>query len=260
MSGKTVINMEIGRRSEDTLPGITICYPIALSMKRTAKLNNQTMKYYEEYDKIIKELDENFTKENVKNIRDELQILQENTEDELEKWQGSMLDYFDNFTVDHNKITMTEDNKIHDVKWTADDISYPIKPIESYVQFQTQQSKCFSYFTVLQKEWRNFQTSSTMVIITIDYGVPYRSMALNDHLYISFHSTNILPDLIVPGENFIEVSLGYDYDIGLSYIRIEHLEKYDSGCINYDLDYKHANNNIRTDCLLNCMRKFDQVQ
>ena len=56
MSGKTVINMEIGRRYEDALPGITICYPIALSMIRTAKLNNNTMKYYEEYVKLIKEL------------------------------------------------------------------------------------------------------------------------------------------------------------------------------------------------------------
>ena len=189
-------------------------------------------------------------------MRDEIQIVQENTEDELEKWQGSMLDYLDNYTVDHNQIRIVEDNKIHNGKWIEDDKSYPIKPIESYVQFHNQQSKCFSYFTLLQKHWRNFQTSLTMLILTIDYGVPYRSIALNDHLYIAFHSPNILPDLTVPGEHFIGVWLGYDYDIGLSYIRIEHLEKYDSGCINYDLENKHANNNIRTDCLLNCMRNM----
>ena len=74
-----------------------------MSMKRTAKLNDRTMEYYEKYDKLIKKLDNNFTKENVKNMRDELQILQENTEDELKKWQGSMLDYLDNYTVDHNQ-------------------------------------------------------------------------------------------------------------------------------------------------------------
>ena len=81
--------------------------------------------------------------------------------------------------------------------------NYPIKPIESYVQFHSKQYKCFSYFTILQKNWRNFQTTLTMLIIKIDFGVPNKSMVLNHHLYISFHSPNILLDLIVPGENFI---------------------------------------------------------
>ena len=96
-----------------------------MSMEKTAKLNDRTMEYYEKYDKLIKKLDNNFTKENVKNMRDELQILQENTEDEWKKCQGSMLDYLDNYTVDHNQITMTEDNKIHDGKWIEDDKKLP---------------------------------------------------------------------------------------------------------------------------------------
>ena len=37
------------------------------------------------------------------------------------------------------------------------------------------------------------------------------------------------------------------------YIRIEHVEKYASGCKKYDLDYKHANNNIRSDCIKYCV-------
>ena len=212
MSGKTVINMEVGRRYEDTLPGITICYPIALSMKRTAKLNDNTMTYYEVYDKLINKLDKNFTEKNLEYVKDELQILQNKTNYELEKWQGSMLDYFDNYTVDHNQITMEEDNKIHQGKWIEDDKSRLIKPIESYVHFGTQQSKCFSYFTMLQKEWRSFLTSFTMIILAIDHGVPYRSLVLYDRFYISFHSPNFLPDLIIPGENFMEFWLGQDYD------------------------------------------------
>ena len=228
LSGKTVVNLMIGRRYEDTLPGITICYPIALSMNRTAQLNDRTMEYYEEYDKLINNLDNNLNIIPRKRLKD----LQNKTNDELEKWQGSMLDYFNNYTVDHNQIKMTEDNKIHDGKWTEEDKSYPIEPIESYVQFGTHQSKCFSYFTVLQKDWRNFLTSFTMLNIAIDHGVPFRPMTLHDHIYIAFHSPNILPDLIIPGENYIELKLGYD--IGLSFIRVEHLEQYDSGCINYD--------------------------
>ena len=117
MSGKTVVNIEIGRIYEDTIPGITICYPIALSMKRTAQLNDKTKKYYDEYDKLIKELDKNFSKENLANLIEELHAFQNKTNNELEKWQGSMLEYFDNYTVDHNQITMEEDNKIYQGKW-----------------------------------------------------------------------------------------------------------------------------------------------
>ena len=37
---------------------------------------------------------------------------------------------------------------------------------------------------------------------------------------------------------------------------LRHLEKWDSGGIKYDLGYKHANNNMRSDCLLNSMKKL----
>ena len=113
---------------------------------------------------------------------------------------------------------------------------------------------------MLQKDWRNMLTSFTTLVITIDHGVPFHSVSLYDHIFISFHSPNILPDLIIPGENYNELYLGRDYILGLSYIKIEHLEGYDAGCINYDLDYKHANNNIRSDCMLNCMRDLTKCK
>ena len=130
------------------------------------------------------------------------------------------------------------------------------RPIESFAYFNNQQAKCFSYFTLLQKHWRKFLTSFTTLTLTIDHGVPFHSIAISDKLYFSTHSPNILPDIIIPGENFIELKFGYDYDMAFSYIKIQHLEKYDSGCVKYDLDYKHANNNMRSDCLLNCMKKL----
>ena len=257
LSGRTVVNLEVGRKYEDTLPGITICYPIALSMERTAKLNDRTMKYYEEYDRLIKELDENFTRKNLDDMAITLQVLQSDTNKELEKWQGgSILEYFDKYTVDHKQIRFLEEDKVYEGNWKEDDKGHPIKPIESLVLFDNQQSKCFSYFNILQKQWRRFLTSFTTLTITIDHGVPFHSLAITDTLFYSIHSPNILPDLIVPGENFVELRFGYDYDMRFSYIKIEHLKKYDSGCFKYDFNYKHANNNIRSDCLLNCMRNL----
>ena len=258
--GKTVVNLEVGRRYEDTLPGITICYPTALSMKRTAKLNDKTKKFYDEYDKLIKELDMNFSMHNLGELKNKLYMLQINTNKELEKWSCSMLDYFNEYTVDYRQIELIEEDHIYEGKWTEDYESYSIRPIESYAQFNNQQAKCFSYFNLLQKYWRKFLTSFTTLIMTIDHGVPYHSLAITDRLYFSIHSPNILPDLIIPGENFIELKFGFDYDMTFSSIQIRHLEKYDSGCFKYDLDYKHANNNMRSDCLLTCMKKLAKCE
>ena len=261
LSGRTVVNLDVGRSYEDTLPGITICYPIALSMERTAMLNDRTMKYYEEYDKLIKELEENFTWKNLDDMAITLHTLQDHTNKELENSHGgSMFDYFDKYTVHHNRIELMEEDKIYEGNWTEDDKSYPLKPIESFVLIHNQQSKCFSYFNVLQKQWHRFLASFNTLTMRMDHGVPYNSITLTDTLFFSIHSPNILPDLIVPGENFVMLRFGYDYDMGFSHIKKEHLEKYDSGCFNYDLDYKNANNNIRSDCLLNCMRNLTKCK
>ena len=105
LSGKTVVDLNVSRRYEETLPGITICYPIALSMKRTAKLNDRTMRYHEEYDRLIKELDANFTRKNLKNKFDRLLFLQIKTNQELERTRGySMLDYLDIYTINDDQI------------------------------------------------------------------------------------------------------------------------------------------------------------
>ena len=226
LSGRTVVNLDVGRSYEDSLPGITICYPNALSMKRTAKLNDRTMKYYEEYDRLINKLEMNFTRKNLDDMRNKVQVLQFMTKIELEKWKGSMLDYFDNYTVDHEQIFLINDNNIYDGEWGEDDKNYPLKPIESYVQYYSEQSKCFSYFNILQKQWRRLLTSFNTLTITIDHGVPFHSLAITYTLFFSIHSPNFLPDLIIPGDNFVELRFGYDYDMGFSYIKIEHLEKY----------------------------------
>ena len=39
MKGKTIVNLEIGFIFNDTLPAITLCYPFALSIKKSAEIN-----------------------------------------------------------------------------------------------------------------------------------------------------------------------------------------------------------------------------
>ena len=55
-----------------------------------------------------------------------LQYLQTNMNKELEKWRGSMLDYFNKYSVDHKQIELIEEDKIYDDKWTEGNESYPV--------------------------------------------------------------------------------------------------------------------------------------
>ena len=87
----------------------------------------------------------------------------------------------------------------------------------------------------------------------IDHGIPYQSLSMIDKIYFSLHSPNILPDLVVPGEDFAEIKFGYDYELSYSYIKTEHLEHYEHDCVNYDLDYVH-DNSVRSDCIFNCIK------
>ena len=61
LSGKTVVNMEVKREVYDNLPAFTFCFPYILSLEAIAKLDDESKRNYEEYSKIIKEIQANIT-------------------------------------------------------------------------------------------------------------------------------------------------------------------------------------------------------
>ena len=94
-------------------------------MKRTAKLNDKTKRFYDEYDNLIKELDMNFSMYNLEAFQNELYMLQINTNKELEKWRGSMMDYFNKYTVDYRQIELIEEDHIYENNWTEENEKLP---------------------------------------------------------------------------------------------------------------------------------------
>ena len=69
------------------------------------------------------------------------------------------------------------------------------------------------------------------------------------------HSPNALPE--ITRENFVFLPLNDKMiDIQYNQIQTELLgHSYDTNCFNYDLDYKYANFNMRSDCITDCHMK-----
>src|ERR1700761_6473156 len=54
MSGKTVVNVSVGRIQNQTLPAITICLPYYLSMSRASKYSSEFKKKFGTYFNLIR--------------------------------------------------------------------------------------------------------------------------------------------------------------------------------------------------------------
>ena len=158
LSGKTVVNLEVGRRHIDTIPGITICYPYSFSMEKTAKLNPETEQVYQEYKAIIDKLAANYSKGHLSEIKERILEKQESMNFELNFNfdERSMIQFIDNYSLSSEMIMLRAD-RITGNNWLIENGTLSLSPIESIAHFRFGKTKCFSYFTMLQPQWRHFK-------------------------------------------------------------------------------------------------------
>ena len=133
-------------------------------------------------------------------------------------------------------------------------IYYNGTPIESIVPILgSLERKCFTFFSSLQKQWRDFQMNLEKMSLQFNFDNRLFPAFLMDNLFISIHSPNTLPDFSL-ATDFKTIYLIEDYS--LFYASLEsHLlgSGYDTNCVDYDLDHKFANFNMRSDCITSCM-------
>ena len=160
VSGKTVVNLEVGRKPIDTIPGITICYPYSFSMERTAKLNTETEKLYQEYKAMIDKLAANYSKDQLNEIKNRILEKQESMNFELNFnfEDRSMVQFIDNYSLSSEMIMLRAD-RITGNNWFIENCTLSLSPIESIAYFRFGKAKCFNYFTMLQPQWRHFKVS-----------------------------------------------------------------------------------------------------
>ena len=286
LSGKTVVNIEIGRRVDAPLPAITICYPLPYSVLRISKLSPNLKLLSESYEKLNHDLVyTNWSTGNsnaIKLMSDMNSIYLGNMRNELRdlisKNNGSF--YFDQISLPFkyiNTIYSKEINKLVEIQIFGSfdrsslnnelyleskfiiKLYYNGTPIESIVPiFNDDVRKCFTFFSSLQKQWRNFQMNLENMKLSFNINNQLFPFFFRNKIFIAVHSPNTLPDFTLATQ-FKTIELNGDYS--LFYASLEsHLlgSDYDTNCVDYDLDHKFANFNMRSDCMTSCIQRKTQ--
>ena len=283
LSGKTYASIKIGRIFNDTLPSITVCSNNFFSASKLSGFDTKLDKLFIEYRELHKlhytaiNTHYDYTHgENLTNIHNKI----------LQYYNYIIM----NKTLEISSIfNITQDNYIEgkkfikvrlNVKFDSLELikqvpvihtnkhnfyEYMGSPVESIYYEQVKfdynrdngmhrtsslRQKCFTFFSWLDKLWSDIRIDVDEIIIEID--------KVDDplHFYNSYsfaiHSPNSLPELNAwPDFQHIhgETSIIYMYN----QVHIDLLKpNFDTNCFEYDLDYKFANNNMRSDCITHC--------
>ena len=113
--------------------------------------------------------------------------------------------------------------------------------------------KCFTLFSYLDKLSRVFQIQITRIRISIVVTNNMYPKHLFNHYFFAIHSPNNMPD----ESDFKVLFPASFYKIEYNQLKTILLgNSYDTDCYDYDMDYKFANFNMRSDCITTCIEKF----
>ena len=114
----------------------------------------------------------------------------------------------------------------------------------------TPRRKCFTLFSALDSSFNKLKSKLKHFIIPIHFPrqwFPYRKEYV---IYIAVHSPKIMP----PSKLFTTINQLGEYSI--IYSKVENQEHPGiASCSNYDLNYKHGNFNMKSDCHLQSLIK-----
>ena len=116
--------------------------------------------------------------------------------------------------------------------------------------------KCFTFFSALTHNWREFKIDLEKVTLYYTHQDNWFPTFSETNFYVSIHSPNSLPEM-TQDIQFKPLLPNSYYRISYSQINTQLLGTgYDSNCFEYDIDYKYANFNMRSDCISSCINGF----
>ena len=271
-----VSNIKFIKDYVGALPAVTICYDRYLSLQNYfERLPDKDLSDY--YDSLMKEVDDLTWDQ----IDDQKQIQINKIVDDHIYLQYSMMnkfkvpfisskllgyqDFFENMTMHgtiiHNNETkyifsftfygyiMNYDNKSNTLTYLSNK-TFNIKPIESMFYYVRIRRKCFTLFSALDSKFNKVKANLQRLIIPIHFPrqwFPYRKKYLT---YIAIHSPNIMPI----SDKFININQLGEYDIVYSKVEYQGHPGFVS-CVDYNINYKHGNFNMKSDCHFQCLVK-----
>ena len=269
LSGKTVVSLYVGRLHNVALPAFTICTPNILSMEKASRMRPEFSKIYQEYEELNDQLKylPNHNPENSsesKRIIREMNKLYHQVNKQIDLSTIPVYEILNNWTVSFDKKYIFFEMLFEGVyrngseiktKFNTDEIQ--LNPIESLklkwsLWGEIQTFECFTFFSSLNEQWRDFQMNlDRITIMELMSHYKWIPPTERDTFYFAVHSPNTIPDLT--DENFVEIRNDHFYLFYYSQLNIERLDSnYETNCYAYDIDHKHANFNMRSDCMTSC--------
>ena len=273
LTGKTLVQVSIGRKLNETLPAITLCFPNLFTLEKMGYYDNNNQERLKEYKRIVKMYHDEHNQENLTELARTLDYIGDQIRDGFRPnlISKNLSDTF-NYTIrpfiygDLGRINTNEHVRLSvngftmtdgEVKYVnlVDHIQF-IKstndPVESY-KFASPfiVGKCFTYFSFMQDYFRHFKMILGNIEIKIRFDLLWASPLYQENFFIVLHSPGDMP--ILSQENMIELEAGESYKTAYSQVNIERLgHGFDTNCRNYHLETDHANASTRSDCVLNC--------
>ena len=275
----SVTNIRFTRNLINTLPAITICYDELFSFEKVVQRFKQNETSYKNYTNLIKRIDEIRMKYNENETRDqelEDKYLEESKfyHDIYEKiiWDifttgkiPFLRDMFENFSLPFKFIEYGKVNKsifiglsgelIGDGDFanyfTYDNITklyyYNLPPLES-IYYSWASKKCFTYFSSLKDELKNFRVSINKISISIRFPLNWFPFSPVRKVLVALHSPNVMPSY----DKFDEVEQATKNKMFFS--KVENNEFVDYGrCFKYDNGDEKNFNKMKSDCVLGCL-------
>ena len=255
--GKTVVNIEIERKFNFTLPAITICYPYSISFKKISQLNEKYQDIYNTYLGHLLNYSFNKSVLDLDKMRRIYHSVINEVFEQINNFSLNINQVFRNYSIDlHNdqggKLLKMMFNRID----VTDQIGHPIESYEinkdHYREWRNE--KCFTYFSALDKTWRKTYMQILEIYISLNYSLIDIPLKEPSEITFAIHSPNTLSNL--NDENYEYLSLGYPYIATYSLLSTQLLSSgYDTNCFNYDLEHKFHNNNMRSDWATWCFQR-----
>ena len=278
MQQNIVTNIKFTKNQFDHFPAITICYDRLYSFERIVTRFDQYDQLYVNYTNFTDKLfDRHYrivdheTEEQAKTFEKAYNsMIQKNFPIIFRFNSGnymSYLDIFENFTipfmVDNNnpfgqnifmyfRGRVFGENKLPDqIKYDNNSKIYLISmmPLES-IDMRNRR-KCFTFFSSLEPRYRNLTAMIESITIGISFPNNWFPFRETTKIYIAIHSNTMMPHQ----DSFIEIDQASQHKI--IYTKIENQQTVTHArCIDYDLDYKHGNFNMKSDCVYDCLQAY----
>ena len=206
MSGKTFVNIEIGRLYNQTLSAITICYDALYSVERAAQCGPGFAEFNRTYVEHLKSKKvqsmyrhfyEGHNSRQLNQTGIDMNLLFDKLSIKFKNLDGDQGLKFTLFGDTHND-TVPGDFEVifskidHIYGFVGDPLETIVVHNESFLQIL----KCFTFFSSAQKQWRNFHAQLELLRFTINWETLEKSFPIQTYnfYYISIHSPNHLPD------------------------------------------------------------------